>query len=147
MGLHLYIAQVDYERGYGVVSLCYEDIWIYTCMIWIVAKSGFPCYKLMNMNISLSMSLDYGWGQGMVCMMLVTQKWYLVLDRIMGSYLCIAQVEIKVAYVIVLLWWDDLGMWLCAWTMSCKDWDVYYVYVRDYACYYDDILYAMMNYN
>ena len=46
MGLHSCIAQVGFERGDGVVSLCYEDMWIYACMIWIVSKSDSTCYNL-----------------------------------------------------------------------------------------------------
>ena len=44
--LHLYIAQVDLQRSYGVVSLWHKDVWIYVRMIWIVVKSDSPYYEL-----------------------------------------------------------------------------------------------------
>ena len=67
----------------------------------------------MNMNVSLSMSIGYGWGQGMIGMIMVTKKWYLVLDRIMGSYPYIAQVWLEANYEVFLLY-DVCLDWLVA---------------------------------
>lgn len=47
----------------------------------------------------------------MICMNLVAFNWYIVLDRIMESYLYIAKVELRVAYE--MLWLMNLH--LCAW--------------------------------
>lgn len=39
MTLHLHIAQVDLSRGYGLVSLWYEVMWIHVCIVWIVTMN------------------------------------------------------------------------------------------------------------
>ena len=67
----------------------------------------------------------------------------LSIGRIMGSYLCITQVWLRVAYVIVILWYDDLVLYV--WITPCDDLGMHYVYVGVYACDNDDIIYSMMN--
>lgn len=58
--LHLCITEVDFEKGYRVILLFYEDIQIVKCLIWTIAMSICPFYNFMIMNISLSMSIRYG---------------------------------------------------------------------------------------
>ena len=42
-------------------------------------------------------------------------------DRVMGLYLHIAQVQPMVTYVDNLLWCNDLNDWICMSSMSCNE--------------------------
>jgi len=71
MGLHLYIEQVDQLRGYGVVYLWHEYIWIHVCMIWVDVKNDFLIVNYEHDVFSLSMIVGFGWSYGKLCMVMV----------------------------------------------------------------------------
>lgn len=88
MWLHIYNAQVDVKRGYDVVSLCYEYIRTYVCMIWIIVMIDLLQY--LNMNVSLyecwvSIRSRYGMYDHGGLEVIFSVDW------IMRSYLCTVQ--------------------------------------------------------
>lgn len=72
-------------------------------------------------------------------------KVVLSVGKVMGLYLHMVQGQPRVTYAVI-LWYNDLDIWLCMSIISCNEWYCIMTMFRDYS-YGDVVIFcALMNY-